>query len=135
MKISHISPVKLCPPTPRATRKIGAPQMVDLNWAYCPPVEPPSSQRHFRVWVLGHAWNIYLNFSPTPPLIFTYGKNVKNSVFHKIRIRVTQVLKASNISEILNLRWKLDWLAYVPLKFGAGSSTQLWDYESGVGAP
>jgi len=40
-----------CPPSKK---------MVDLNWAYCPPVKQTSSQRHFRGFALGHAWNISL---------------------------------------------------------------------------
>jgi len=36
------------------------------------------------------------------------------SIFHKIRIWVSIILKANNISEILNLRWKLQCLGYVP---------------------
>jgi len=67
---------KACPPQLQDPRGLnGAPKMVDLNWAYRPPVEQPSNQRHFSGWVLGRAWNIYLDFLLTLPTILTGWKS------------------------------------------------------------
>jgi len=51
-----VTPPRHCPQL-KDSRGINEdpPKMVDLNWAYCLPVEQPSSQKHFGGWVLDHA--------------------------------------------------------------------------------
>jgi len=75
--------------------------MVDLNWAYCPPVDRPCNLRQLKGWALGHVWDIYLDVSPTSPTILTGGENVKKLSLFLDRIRV----KSSNDYIIIPEIW------------------------------